>query len=83
MKIREKINMNVKTRLVLEALINKEGLLVADEELDARLATDAQKYNKSLEDYKKSINDKNLAYIKNDLLMDKVILFLTKNNTLA
>lgn len=73
----------VKTRLVLEALINKEGLLVTDEELDARLATDAQKYNKLLEDYKKSINDKNLAYIKNDLLMDKVILFLTKNNTLA
>ncbi len=73
----------VKTRLVLETLINKEGLLVTDEELDARLATDAQKYNKLLDDYKKSINDKNLAYIKNDLLMDKVILFLTKNNTLA
>lgn len=73
----------VKTRLVLEALINKENLLVTDEELDERLENDAKKYNKSLEDYKKSINDKNLAYIKNDLLMDKVILFLTKNNTLA
>ena len=73
----------VKTRLVLEALINKEGLLVTDEELDARLETDASKYKKSLEEYKKSINDKNLAYIKNDLLMDKVIAFLTKNNTLA
>ncbi len=73
----------VKTRLVLEQLIKNENLLVTDEELDARLATDAEKYNKLLEDYKKSINDKNLAYIKNDMLMDKVILFLTKNNTLA
>lgn len=72
----------VKTRLVLEQLIKNENLLVTDEELDARLSTDAEKYNKLLEDYKKSISDKNLAYIKNDMLMDKVILFLTKNNTL-
>ncbi len=73
---------SVKTRLVLEELINKENLLVTDEELDNKIVADAEKYKKSVEEYKKSINDKNLAYIKNDMLMDKVIAFLTKNNTL-
>ena len=73
----------VKTRLVLEQLIKKENLIVTDEEVDTKLAQDAKKYNKDLEEYKKSINEKNWAYIKNDMLMDKVIDFLTKNNTLA
>ena len=73
----------VKTRLVLEQLIKQESLIVTDEELDKKLIEDAKKYNKTLEDYKKSLNDKNLAYIKNELLMDKVIDFLKKNNTLA
>lgn len=73
---------SVKTRLVLEELINKENLIVTDEELDQKLKSDAEKYKKSVEEYRKSINDKNLAYIKNDMLMDKVIAFLTKNNTL-
>ena len=73
----------VKTRLTLEALMAKEAILVTDEELDARLAADAEKYKKSLEDYKKTINERHLAYIRNDMLMDKVIDFLTKNNTIA
>ena len=73
----------VKTRLTLEKLMAQEGIIVTDEELDARLASDAEKYKKSLEDYKKTINDRHLAYIKNDMLMDKVIDFLTKNNTIA
>ncbi|MBE7074512.1 MAG: trigger factor [Clostridiales bacterium] len=73
----------VKTRLVLEKLITTESIIVSDEELDSRLSKDAEKYKKTLDEYKKSINAQNLAYIKNDLLMDKVIDFLTKNNTLA
>lgn len=72
----------VKTRLVLEQLIKQESLIVTDQELEDRLSQDASKYGKTLQDYKKTINDKNVAYIKNDLLMDKVIDFLTKNNTL-
>ena len=73
----------VKTRLCLEKLMDVEGIIVTDEELDARLAKDAEKYKTTIEKYKKTINDSNLAYIKNDMLMDKVIDFLTKNNTIA
>lgn len=80
---RDQANKSVKTRLVLEAIIKAEGLDVSDSELDAKLEETAKKYNKSLEEYKKNLNEDNLAYIKNDLLMDKVVDFLTKNNTLA
>ena len=73
----------VKTRLTLEKLMAVEGIIVTDEELDNRLAKDAEKYKTTIEKYKKTINDSNLAYIKNDMLMDKVIDFLTKNNTIA
>ena len=80
---RDQANKSVKTRLVLEAIIKAEGLDVSDSELDAKLEETAKKYNKSLEEYKKNLNEDNLTYIKNDLLMDKVVDFLTKNNTLA
>lgn len=73
----------VKTRLTLEKLMDVEGIIVTDEELETKLATDAEKFKQPVEEYKKSINERHLAYIKNDMLMDKVFDFLTKNNTIA
>lgn len=73
----------VKTRLTLEKLMDVEGIIVTDEELEAKLETDAEKFKQPVEEYKKSINERHLAYIKNDMLMDKVFDFLTKNNTIA
>lgn len=74
---------SVKTRLVLEQLIKQENLDVTEEEINNRLEESAKKYNKTLDEYKQNLSSENLAYIKSDLLMDKVIDFLTKNNTLA
>ncbi len=79
---KEQATKSVKTRLVLEAIIKKEGLDITEEELDAKLAETATKYGSSLEEFKKNMNENNIAYIKNDLLMDKLVAFLTKNNTL-
>lgn len=74
---------SVKTRLVLEEIIKKENLDVTDEEMDAKLEETATRLNKSLDEYKKSLTENNLIYVKNDLLMDKLVAFLTKNNTIA
>jgi len=73
----------VKTRLVLEELIKVEKLEVSEDELNNKLTETATKYKKTLEEYKKNLNERNIEYIKNEMLMDKVIDFLTKNNTLA
>ncbi len=77
---KEQATKAVKTRLVLEAIIKAEKLDVTEEELDAKLTETASKYNKSLEEFKANMNENNLAYIKNDLLMDKLVEYLTKNN---
>ena len=79
---KEQATKTVKTRLVLEQIIKEENLEVTDKELNEKLEETAKKFNKTLEEYKKSINENNLMYVKNDILMDKVVDFLTKNNTL-
>lgn len=77
---RDKAIDTVKTRLVLEKLIETENLQVAPEALEARIAELAEKYKKSLEDYKKSLGEKQIAYFENEMLMNNVIEFLKNNN---
>ncbi len=73
----------VKTRLVLEELIKQEKLEVTDAEIDAKIADLATKYKKDVADYKKSLGEKQLLYFENEILMNKVIDFLMKNNKLV
>ncbi len=79
---REQAKEVVKTRLVLEAIVKQENLDVTDAELDEKLTETAQKYGKTLEEYKKNLGDRNIAYIQNDILMNKLITLLTNGNTL-
>ena len=72
----------VKTRLVIEKIIELEKLDVTEEELNKKLEEVATRYEKSLEEYKKSLGEKQLIYFENDLLMDKIIKFLESNNKL-
>ena len=80
---KEQAHETCKTRLVLEELIKVENLYVSDEELDAKLQEMADVYKKSLEDYKKTLDNHTLAYFENDILMKKLIDFLKSNNTIA
>lgn len=79
---REQAKDVVKTRLVLETIVKQEKLDVTDKELDEKLAETAQKYGKTLEEYKKNLGDRNIAYIQNDILMQKLLSLLTNSNTL-
>lgn len=72
----------VKTRLVLEKLVEVENLEITDEEFDAKVKELADKYKKPLVDYKKSLGEKQLAYFKNEFLMQKIFDFLMKHNTI-
>lgn len=80
---KEQAKETVKTRLVLEAIVKKENLDVTEEELNAKLKETADKYKKSVDDYKKNLGDRNIAYIQNDILMNKLLKLLTENNKLA
>ncbi|MDD4110295.1 MAG: trigger factor [Clostridia bacterium] len=72
----------VKTRLVLEELVKKEKMGVTDIELDKVLSETADKYKKSLADFKKSLDNKTVAYYQNDILMKKLLEFLKNNNNI-
>lgn len=78
----EQAKETVKTRLVLEALVKKENMIVSETELDNALKETADKYKKSLEDYKKSLDDRTIAYFQNDILMKKLLDFLKTNNNI-
>lgn len=71
---------NVKTRLALEAIIKAENIDVTDADVDAEMAKVAENAGKTLEEYKKSVDDRQLSYMKNDILMKKLVEFLKANN---
>lgn len=77
----EEAKRDVKIRLVLESIVKAENLDVTDAELDAELARIAESAGKSVEEYRKGVDERQLSYIKNDLLMKKLIEFLKANNT--
>ena len=73
----------VKTRLVLEAIIKAEKLYITDEEVDAKLAEMATQQHKTVEEVKKTINQNRLNYVKNDILMSKLISALKSKNKIT
>ncbi len=78
---KESAERNVKARLVLEAIIASEKLEVTAEDIDAKLAEVAKSAGKELEEYKKTVSERQLDYIANDLIYGKLTAFLNANNT--
>ena len=75
---REQAEETVKTRLVLESIVKNEKMTVSDSDLDNILKETAEKYKKSLEDYKKTLDNRTIAYYQNDILMNKLLDFLKR-----
>lgn len=73
----------VKTRLTLEAIIKAENLFITDEEVDAKLTEMAKAEHKELEEFKKTVNQNRLNYVKNDILMSKLIAMLKEKNKIS
>lgn len=71
---------NVKARLVLEKLIKTENLDVTEKDIDNKLEEMAKNVGKTVEEYKKQVNDNMVNQIANDLLMKKIVDFLHVNN---
>ena len=71
---------NVKARLVLEKLLRSNNLDITDADIDNRLEEMAKNVGKSLEEYKKQVNNDMINGIANELLMKKLLNFLHENN---
>ncbi|MEG2084278.1 MAG: trigger factor [Clostridia bacterium] len=74
---------NVLMRLVMEAIIDAEKITVTDEEVDNRLKDFAKEANKDFDAYKKEAEQRQILYIKNEIVTNKLLEFLKKNNKFA
>ncbi len=73
---------NVKARLVLEKLLRSNNLDITEADIDAKIEEMAKNVGKTLEDYKKQVNNDMVNHIANELLMKKLLNFLHENNTI-
>ena len=72
-----------KSQLVVEKIIAEEKIEATEEDVDAKIAEQAKSVEKSLEEYKADMPERQIEYIKNTIIIDKLFDFLTKNNKIG
>ncbi len=70
----------VKTRLVLEAIVNKENITVTDKDIEDKYNENKKGSEKTIDQIKKELGDDQIAYIENGILINKLLKFLKENN---
>lgn len=78
-ELEEGAKKDVKTRLILEAIIKAENIEVTDEDVDNKIEKMAKKYNRDVEEYKKTFNQSYRNYFKENLKYEKAIDIITSN----
>ncbi len=71
---------SVKIRLALQEIMNKEKIDVTEDDFNAKIKEMADRTNKSVKDFKATLKEERINYIKNDILMNKLINFLLESN---
>lgn len=77
---RQDAEKSVKTRLVLEKILELENIDVSPEEIDNKIQELAKSSNKSFEEFKKSLPKQQLDYIINDVVVNKLFDYLASQN---
>lgn len=70
----------VKVRLALQEIMDKEKITVTDAEVDEKLKAMAKEQKKTLKEVKAAVNEQRINYMKNEILINKLIDFLVSNN---
>ena len=70
---------DVKTQIVLDKVIEAEGIVAVEEELDEEIRKFADNAKKSYEEYKKLLKDDDIEYIGRSIQVNKAIDFLVEN----
>lgn len=74
---------HVKTQLVIDKILTDEKIEATKEDVDAKIAEQAQSVGKDAAEYAKTMSDKQRGYIENGVVIDKLFKFLKENNTIA
>lgn len=71
---------SVKIRLALQEILKAEKIDVVEKDVEEYIENIAKRANKTVNEYKSSMTDERLNYIKNEILMNKLLAFLVENN---
>lgn len=71
---------SVKIRLALQEILKTEKIDVNEKDVEEYIEKIATRANKSVKEYKSTMTDERLNYIKNEILMNKLLEFLVENN---
>ncbi len=82
-QFREQAEKRVLSQLVIGKIISEEKIGAQPEEIDAKIAEQAASLGKDAEEYKKTIDPRQVEYIKNDITVTKLFGFLEENNQMV
>ncbi|MCD7728461.1 MAG: trigger factor [Clostridia bacterium] len=72
----------VMSTLVIDKIVREEGIKATEEEVEAKIAEQAESVGKTAEDYKKDMDARQKEYIESDIVVSKLFDFLKANNEL-
>lgn len=71
---------SVKIRLALTYILDKEKINVTDDEVNEKIKEMAKSAKKTIKEYKQTLSEDRINYLKNDILMNKLLTFLLDKN---
>ena len=72
----------VKSQLVLGKIISDEKIVASQEEIDAKISEQAGLMGKNFDEFKTTLNERQVEYFENNAILDKLFVFLTENNVI-
>ena len=76
----EQAKKNVTNQLIISYIIKAENIEATEEEVDAKIAEQAESVGKTAEEYKKNMDPRQFDYIRSDIIITKLFDFLKANN---
>ncbi len=79
----EQAKSRVLSQLVIEKIIKEQGFTAEQDEIDAKVAEQAESVGKTAEEYRKTMDPRQFEYIASDIVITKMFDYLKANNTLV
>ncbi len=76
----EQAKKNVTNQLIISYIIKAENIEATEEEVDTKIAEQAESVGKTAEEYKKNMDPRQFDYIRSDIIITKLFDFLKANN---
>lgn len=80
---KERAEKAVKTRLVFEEIVKAEKIKSTKKEVDAKIADYADKVHQTVEELTKQLQPQDMYYFENQVITEKLLNLLKKENTIA